>query len=96
MKQPKSVVVNIYDVAIFECTAKSYGNTSIVWRKWNSKLPVTAKVMNTKLVNKMQTILRIENSIGYYKGYYYCAIANDVGMISSTFAYLNITGKISS
>ena len=93
VKQPRSTVAEIYNVAIFECTVRSYGNVLITWRRRNSDLPVTATVSTTKSLNEIKSILRIEKSIGYYKGYYYCIIKNIVGTVSSKFGYFNITGK---
>ena len=94
VKQPRSTVAEIYNVAIFECAARSYGSLSITWRRQNSRLPVTANISITKSVNMTKSILRIEKSIGYYKGYYYCVIENIAGTVYSTFAYCNITGKL--
>ena len=93
VRQPRSTVVEIYGVATFECIARSYGNISITWRRQNSELPITADVKNTKLSSGVRSILRIGKSIGYYKGYYFCVINNIAGIISSKFAYFNITGK---
>ena len=93
VKQPVSTVTEVYNVAIFECTARSYGNVSITWKRWNSKLPVTANVMTIKSLNEANSILRIEKSIGYYKGYYYCVIEHTAGIVNSTYAYCNITGN---
>ena len=93
VEQPKSTVAEVCGIATFKCTISSYGNTSIIWRRWNSELPITAKVTNTISMNKIRSTLIIEKNIGYNKGYYYCLVANIVGMISSKFAYLNITGK---
>ena len=92
VRQPRSTVVEICKVATFECTARSYGNVSITWRRQNYKLPVTATVLNTRSLTEIKSILKIENTIGYYKGYYYCVIENIVGVVNSNFAYCNITG----
>ena len=93
VKQPRSTVAEIYNVAVFECTVRSYGSVSIVWRRRNSNVPVIASVSTTKSLNEVKSTLRIEKSIGYYKGYYYCVIENIAGTVSSKFAYCNITGK---
>ena len=94
VKQPRSTVVEIYNVAVFECTVRSYGSVSVSWGRQNSKLPITANVSTvTKSLNEVKIILRIEKCIGYYKGYYYCVIENIAGTVNSTFAYCNITGK---
>ena len=93
VRQPVSIVMEVYNVAIFECIARSYGSVSITWKRWNSKLPVTANVtMIKKTINEARSTLRIEKSIGYYKGYYYCVIENTAGIVNSTYAYCNITG----
>ena len=87
--QPRSTVVEIYDVATFECTARSYGTVSITWRRLYSGLPVTANVTTIKSLNGITSILRIRNSIGYY----YCIAENKAGILTSTLAYCNIKGK---
>lgn len=95
MQQPSSTVTEIYNVATFECTARSYGNVSITWRKLNSALPETANVTTFNSLNyygSVTSVLRIEKSIGYYKGYYYCVIENKAGIVNSTAAYCNVTG----
>ena len=93
VRQPRSTAVEIYGVATFECIARSYGSTSIMWRKQNSELPETAIMTSTMSLNETKSTLRIEKSIGYYRGYYYCVIENSVGIVNSTVAYCNITGK---
>ena len=92
VRQPVSTVTEVHKVAIFECIARSYGSVSITWKRWNSKLPVTANIMTIRSLNEVNSTLRIEKSIGYYKGYYYCVIENIIGSIDSEFAYCNITG----
>ena len=93
ISQPRSIIVDIYNVAIFECIAKSYGYASITWRRLDFELPVTANVVTNKSLNEITSILRIENSIGYYKGYYYCVVENKAGRVNSALAYFNVTGK---
>ena len=93
VKQPRSTTAEIYSVATFECVVRSYGSASVTWRRQNSELPLTANVTNIKSLSEIRSILRIEKSIGYYRGYYYCVTENVVGIISSRFAYCNITGK---
>lgn len=91
-RHPVSVATEVYDDAIFECMARSYGNVSITWRRLNSELPKTANVTRFESMNEIRSVLRIQKSIGYYKGYYYCVIKNIAGMVNSSFAYCNITG----
>jgi len=90
-KQPKSIVVQTFSIGSFECTARSYGNVSIVWKRLNSELPLTAKITVSKTLNMITSVLKLE-SIGYYEGYYYCAIENSAGVINSTLAYYEISG----
>ena len=92
IQQPSSIVTEVYNVATFECMARSYGIVSITWQRLNSELPVTANVRTTSSLNQIKSILRIEKSIGYYKGYYYCVVKNKAGVVNSTVAYCNVTG----
>ena len=91
-RQPRSAVTEVYDDVIFECMARSYGNVSITWRRLNSDLPKIANITRFESLNEIRSVLRIQKSIGYYKGYYYCVIENIAGMVNSSFAYCNITG----
>ena len=93
LKQPKSIVVQAFSFGSFECTARSYGNVSIVWKRLNSELPwpITAKITVSETLNEINSVLKLE-SIGYYEGYYYCAIENSAGVINSTLAYYEISG----
>ena len=92
IQQPSSTVTEVYNVATFKCMARSYGIVSITWQRLNSELPVTANVTTTTSLNEIKSILRIEKSISYYKGYYYCVVKNKAGVVNSTVAYCNVTG----
>ena len=95
IQQPRSTVTEVHNTATFECMARSYGIVSIHWQKMNSELPVTANVTVTKpSLNDNKSVLRIEKSIGYYKGYYYCIIENKAGIVNSRIAYYNVTGIV--
>ena len=89
--QPRSTVVEAGDVVMFECTANSHGITSIIWKKMNSQLPVNANVTITKSPTEITSVLRIERTIKYYEGYYYCIIENSAGQVQSSSAYCKIT-----
>ena len=91
-KQPKSTVVEVNSIAIFDCTARSYGTASITWKRMKSQLPITTNVTVTKSLNEISSFLRIEKTIGYYEGYYYCVIENSVGQVNSSLAYCNVEG----
>ena len=90
---PESVVVEANDVAIFECSAQSYETASITWKRLESELPITVNITVTESLNKITSSLRIEKTIGYYEGYYYCIIENIVGQVNSSFAYCSVTGN---
>ena len=93
--QPKPTTVHVYDTATFQCTGRSYGKVTITWKRLMSELPVTASVNVTKIsVNEVTSVLKIDKSIGYYKGNYYCVIENDVGKVNSTLAYCDVTGIV--
>ena len=92
IQQPSSTVTEVYNVATFVCTARSYGIVSITWRRLNSELPETANITMSKSLNDIISVLTIEKSIGYYKGYYYCVIENKAGKVNSRMAYFNVTG----
>ena len=81
------------NVAILECAAISYGTASITWKKLNAQLPVTANITVTKSLNEITSVLRIQKTIKYYEGNYYCVIENSVGQVQSTSAYCKITGN---
>ena len=91
-RQPSSTVVEVNNIATFECSVRSYGTASITWKKLKSKLPATANAVVTKSLNQITSVLRIEKTIGYYEGYYYCISENSVGQVNSSFAYCKITG----
>ena len=91
--QPSSTEVDAGDAAVFECTTVSYGTTSITWKRMNSQLPATANVTVTKSSAEITSVLRIERTIKYYEGNYYCVIENSVGQVQSTPAYCKITGN---
>ena len=90
---PESVIVEANDVATFECSAQSYGSASITWKRLESELPITVNITVTESLNIIISSLRIEKTIGYYEGYYYCVIENIVGQVNSSFAYCNVTGN---
>lgn len=90
-RQPSSTVEQVFRVASFHCTAKSYGVLSITWKKLNSQLPITANIEISKSLNEITSVLKLK-SIGYHKGYYYCTIENSAGIVNTTFAYFDIIG----
>ena len=92
VRQPRPTMAEAGDVAVFECAANSYGATSITWKRMNGKLPATANVTVNKSPTKITSVLKIDRTIKYYEGYYYCIIENSVGQVQSTSAHCKITG----
>ena len=90
-RQPNSVIAQVFSIVSFVCTTRSYGAVWITWKKFNSELPVTANITTSKSLNELTSILRLE-SVGYYKGHYYCLIENSAGLVNSTFAQYDISG----
>ena len=90
-RQPSSTVVPVFSIGSFECTARSYGAVSITWKRLKSELPESVNITESKSLNELTSVLRLEN-VGYYKGYYYCVIENSAGIVNSTFAHYDISG----
>ena len=90
-RQPRSTTVQVFSTDTLKCTARSYGAVSLTWKKLNSELPVTADVTVSRGLHEITSVLRLE-SVGYYKGYYYCVVENSAGTVNSTFAHFDIIG----
>ncbi|XP_065905710.1 cell adhesion molecule DSCAM-like [Dysidea avara] len=88
---PSSVTVSATGKAVFQCVVKGYGNIMVEWRKLDSRLPITATINNIKSLNTVTSTLEIKESIGYYKGSYYCSASNGAGVVNSTVAFLNVS-----
>ena len=93
IRQPSSIVVQVFDIGSFECNARSYGDVSISWKRLNSKLPESINITESISLNEITSVLRLEN-VGYYKGYYYCVIENSVGTVNSALAHYDISGTL--
>ena len=91
-KHPSSTITQVLSIASFECTARSYGEVSLSWKKLNSTLPLTVDITMSMSLNEITSVIRLE-SVGYYKGYYYCVVENSAGTVNSTFAYFDIRGS---
>ena len=90
-RQPRSTTVQVFGTGSFTCTARSYGVVLLTWKKIHSELPETANITVSRSLNEITSVLRLE-SVGYYKGYYYCVIENSAGKVKSTFVHFNIIG----
>ena len=91
-RQPRSTTVQVFSTDSSTCASESYGTVSLTWKKINSELPLTADITVSKSLNRITSTLKLE-SVGYYKGYYYCMIENSAGKVNSTFAYFDVTGR---
>ena len=91
IRQPRSTTVRVFSTGSFKCTARSFGAVSLTWKKLNSELPVTADMTVSRRLNEIISVLRLE-SVGYYKGYYYCVVENSAGTVNSTFAHFDVIG----
>jgi len=93
---PSSITVDATGKAVFQCVVKGYGSIKVVWKKLDSRLPATARVNNNKSLNTVTSTLEIDESVGYYKGNYYCTASNSAGVVNSTVAFLNVSSKLRS
>ena len=84
--------INFYKTVSFKCIAQGFGVSKIVWKRVKHKMPVTAKVTEEKLLNKITSILKITKTAGYYSGQYYCVAENEVGKVNSRTAKLHVQG----
>ena len=90
-EHPKNQTADIYTSASFQCKAKLYGSTQILWKKeGSSRLPATAMI-STNISNDIITgIMKIDEIISYYGGDYYCAVSNEIGEVNSYLARLDV------
>ena len=93
LKQPNDVKINVCKTVVFKCTAQSFGELKIVWKRVKYNMPVTAKMTEEKSLNKITSILNITKTAGYYSGRYYCVAENQAGKVASRFATLYVQGS---
>ena len=92
---PKSdVEAEVCSDPILKCTATSFRNVTITWKKLHGELPETAITSTTKSLNQRVSVMTIRNIAWYHKGDYYCVAKNDAGEVNSSVVHVNITGKI--
>jgi len=94
IKQPRNVKAQFYSAVTFECTVEAFGYTTVIWRKVDSILPITATVKNTLSLNQVTSVLRITGVAAYYGGLYYCIAMNQVGSTPSNHAELIVQGTV--
>jgi len=80
-------------IAVLKCTATSFRNVTITWKRLHNDLPETAEFSTTKSLNKRVSIMTIAKAAWYHKGVYYCVAKNDVGEVNSSLVNINITGE---
>ena len=84
--------IKVYRSVLFKCSASGFGVLKIVWKRIEHNMPLTAKVTEKKLLNKITSILKITKTAGYYSGQYYCVAENEVGEVVSQTAQLHVQG----
>ena len=89
--QPNDGDVEVYGSASFECTAQGYGIT-ITWKRMKYNMPVTAKITEMRLWDRVESTLNIAKVVGYYSGEYYCVAGNKGGVVFSEAAKLIVKG----
>ena len=90
-RQPRSTTVQVVSTGTLKCTARSYAAVTLTWKNLNTEIPVTADITVSRTLNEITSVLRLE-SVGYYKGYYYCVAENSARTVNSTFAHFDIIG----
>ena len=80
------------DDAVLKCTATSFRNVTITWKRLHNELPETAEISSTKSLNQRFSTMTIRNIAWYDKGDYYCVAKNDVGEVNSSLVHVNISG----
>ena len=56
-------------------------------------MPVTGVVTEQISFNRISTVLKIYNAVGYYSGQYYCIATNRAGSVVSQIANLHVQGN---
>jgi len=80
--------------AVLKCTATSFRNVAITWKRLYKDLPETTEFSTTKSLNQRVSIITIKKAAWYHKGDYYCVAKNDVGEVNSSIVHINITGEL--
>ena len=95
--QPVSISTTVCSTVQFICTARGFQLIHVVWKKdGSSKLPRTAVITPSSSLdmNDITTTLQINETIGYYSGWYTCVARNSAGIVSSYNAILHVKGNM--
>jgi len=93
--EPESFVeVETCGEAVLKCTAASFENVTITWKRLHKELPETAEFSTSKLLNQKVSIMKITRVAWYHKGDYYCVAKNNIGEVNSSLVHINVTGEL--
>ena len=93
LRHPSTAIVGIFQSAVLECSFQSFGILKVVWKKHGHSLPVKASDTVTISKNTVTSVLKINRTVGYYSGKYYCVAENIAGKVASLAADLSVQGK---
>ena len=94
MSHPANLTVDINAAAVLSCSATSYSNLTITWKKVGFELPITATTNTIKLNNNVTSVLTISKMVMFYGGLYYCIASNSIGETHSIVSNLIVKGKL--
>ena len=80
--------------AVLKCTASSFDDVAITWKRLHKELPETAEFSTSKSINQRVSIMKIAKVAWYHKGDYYCVAKNNIGEVNSSFVHINVTGEL--
>jgi len=93
IQHPTDQTAEVYTSASFECKAKRYGNVEIHWQRDGTlRLPASATVTTNRSYELVTSVLKINDTISFYKGGYYCTVKNEIGEVNSSLGHLNVKG----
>jgi len=93
--QPESFVeVEACGETVLKCTASSFENVTIAWKRLYKEIPETAEFSTSKTLNQRDSIMKITKVAWYYKGDYYCVAKNNIGEVNSSLVHINVTGEL--
>lgn len=91
-RHPSNLTVHVDTTAQFECEASTSGSVEIIWKRVDSKLPITAIVTTNVQFDKVTSILDITSTSEYYEGRYFCIVTNGAGNAISNQGHLIVKG----
>ena len=93
LSHPVHATVELLATAVLSCSATSYSNVSIKWRRVGYPLPIFAVTRTIESPNNVTSILTISTMFISFFGQYYCVARNDIGETHSSSSNLIQKGK---